>query len=179
MSQRWFAIQSKASAEIKVEQKLQQLSYETFCPKYLKEQRISGGRIKNNSYAWFPRYLFVRFNTEEDQWREVVRLDGVSSLLGLQKDGRVCSVRDEVIDVIRSAADDGGYMKIEALNGSIRFLRGDNVRVVRGGFEGRIGKVFRSEKGRVDILLSLLGRESRVQVPEDNLEKLENRAAAS
>jgi transcriptional antiterminator RfaH len=76
---------------------------------------------------------------------------------------RPVAIPTEIIEEIRTREDDGGYV---VLGGGCTFRRGDRVQITEGPFLAAAG-LFECQSGedRVIILLDLLGRRVKANVP--------------
>jgi transcription antitermination factor NusG len=82
---------------------------------------------------------------------------------------KLAAVPAGVVDEIRAREDDAGLI---ILHQDSHFSRGEKVEIVSGVFFDRLGLFeCRSDKDRVVVLLSLLGRPVRVTVPIDAIRR--------
>jgi transcriptional antiterminator RfaH len=101
----------------------------------------------------FPGYLFVRLDLGRDRWRAVYSTVGVRTLVSAGD--RPLAVPPEVIEEIRAREDSG-----------CTFRRGDRVRFAEGPLVDTTGLFdCRNDGERVTVLLDLLGRQVKANVP--------------
>jgi transcriptional antiterminator RfaH len=149
----WTVAQCETRREHVAAQYLGRDGFKTYLPKTLtkhgKHQRAT---------PLFPSYLFVEIT---QHWVSVRWTIGVSKLLMV--DDKPAVVPMAVMQAIRRREGDDGLVKLPKPRG---LVRGDRVRIVRGGFEGRLG-IYQGHSGaeRSRILLDLLGREVPTVLP--------------
>ena len=157
---RWFVVHTHVRAENKAFAQLTRQRFPAYLPRYLK-RRHHARRWEWVAAPLFPRYLFVALDLARDRWRAVHSTFGVREL--------VCAgdhplpVPAEVVEGIRACEDEHGFV---AINSDSPFRKGDPVRVTDGAFTGIVGLFEReSDEERVVVLLDLLGRHVKVQMP--------------
>jgi transcriptional antiterminator RfaH len=159
----WFVVSTKARREQFAQVQLDRRSVETFLPRIMETGR---GSVKPVIAPLFPGYLFVRIDLEE-QYFDVVWTPGVRKFIGF---GSLPSpVDDAVIDFLRAQVGPAGVLRRVRV-----FKRGDVVRITRGPLEGLVGIIENPGcgRGRVRVLMELLRRQTRVEVPEHVVERI-------
>jgi transcription elongation factor/antiterminator RfaH len=153
--QRWYAVNTHPASEQKASKHLENQGWRTFFPKIAKTIR-SGRRIRSELRPHFPGYLFVQLDLGSDPWRSVDSTIGVRSLV--KAGDRPVAVPDGVVEVLQDMALDSGQIVFTST------LRpGGKVKFLSGPFAEMIGSLERLDgKGRVQVLLSLLGRQTQV-----------------
>ena len=155
---RWYVVQTHPHGEGKAAAQLARQGFETYLPRYKKTTRHAR-QTRVHAAPLFPRYLFVRVDTQTQRWRVVNSTSGVTNLVG--HGDRPSPVLTGVIERLKLKEGADGFF--ELLEPAQRFKNGDPVRVVRGVFEACQGFFeARTDVDRVAILLDLLGRKSRV-----------------
>jgi transcriptional antiterminator RfaH len=155
--QRWYVIHSHPHAEQRAAQHLRNQGFTVYLPCYRKRRRHAR-RTELMRAPLFPRYLFVRMDVEECQWRSISGTIGVHYLL---RDGDFpLSVPDAVIDSIHKRENGDGLVVVEPQN--IRI--GQSLRIIEGPFADHSGLFETMIDNRVALLLSLLGRQIRIKV---------------
>jgi transcription antitermination factor NusG len=113
----------------------------------------------------FPGYLFIAVVS---QWYDVKWCPGVLNLI-MAGDGPA-KVSDMVISEIRSR-ESAGLVELPKPRG---LWRGDQVRVTRGAFSGRLGLYDgMAPRARVAVLLQLLGSQRRTELPASDVAPIE------
>jgi transcriptional antiterminator RfaH len=108
----------------------------------------------------FPGYLFVHLDPDLCRWRSINGTIGVREILS--NGDAPLAVPDRIIDEIRAREDETGAVKLVAPS----FARGQVVRLLEGPLADLNG-LFEEmrDENRVVLLVSLLGRKVRMQVP--------------
>jgi transcriptional antiterminator RfaH len=162
----WYAVQTKPRQESIAEMHLQRQRFETYLPKILlcKRRRDKWARSVE---PLFPRYLFIRVNSDENSLAPVRSTKGVA---GLVRFGPLLKpVPDCVIDYIRQAENPDTH---QYQADQWPHKPGDTVRVLEGPFAGLTG-IFQAATGaeRALLLIELLGRQNEVGVRMDAIAK--------
>jgi transcriptional antiterminator RfaH len=160
----WYLVFTKPRQERVARTNLLRQGYETYLP-LTRELRRHHGRRMTLIVPMFPRYLFVRLDTETDNWAPIRSTLGVVSLVRFGP--QPARVPDDLIGLLRAREDREGLQVLppEA------FRPGARVRVKAGGLAGYEG-IFLARTGRerVLILLDILGRDTRASVAVRDLE---------
>ena len=162
-SRRWFVISTKVRREHYAQEQLQRRGVETFLPRIVEHGRL---RLTPNIAPLFPGYLFVHVDLEQ-QYFDVAWAPGVRKFIGF---GALPSALDDaLIDFLQARVGSEGVIRIVPA-----FKQGDLVRITHGPFEGLIGIIERpvSRQGRVRVLMELLRRQTRVDVPQRIVERI-------
>ncbi len=157
---RWFVVHTHARGELKALVQLRHQGFDAYLPRYL-AQRFHARRHDWVEKPLFPRYLFTQLDLGRDRWRVVYSTIGVRTLVSAGD--RPLPIPTEIVDGIRAREDDRGYV---VLGSGCRFRRGDQVRITEGPF-AKVDGLFECQSGaeRVIVLLDLLGREVKANVP--------------
>lgn len=105
----------------------------------------------------WPGYLLIKMNLNDDSWQYVKNTNGVIDFLGADKP--VPLTDGEVDDILRDLEE-----KKQKVTQKHKFEIGDRVKITDGvfvNFIGTVTEVFR-EKGRLSVLVSIFGRDTRV-----------------
>lgn len=120
----------------------------------------------------FRRYFFARFNRADFSWTKILHLPGdpvqriISSTLGFP-----IAVPDSVIEAIQSRAHANGCLYPHAPAQAVRLPSGTRVRPVEGAFADLVGDLSEMSDGkRVRVLLSIMGRQVPVVMPQSAVE---------
>ena len=142
----WSVAQTETRRETTAARFLSDQGFTTYLPRI---------KVKKLVTPLFPGYLFVRIETH---WWSVNQTIGVIHLL--TAGDSPAQIRDNIVDAIK-AKERGGIVRLPPPQG----LRiGQQVRVLKGSFEGHVGLYDgMSGKDRERVLLDLLGR----KVPVD------------
>src|SRR5690349_9747363 len=122
----WACVQTRPQGERLAACTLGAAGYSVYLPR-LRETRRAYGRKIETARPLFPGYLFALI---ELQWHAAAACIGVVRLV---RDGdRPARVSDAIIAALKARETDG----LINLQRPPRFLRGDQLRVTRGVFEG-------------------------------------------
>jgi transcription antitermination factor NusG len=154
----WFVINTKPKKEAQVERLFREGGFTIYCPKYLREKRIS---------PFFPGYAFLYFDFP-GQYQTVKYTRGVKRVVG--GDDGPTPVPEQVVTGIRAREKDGlivfeRYGEEPAV--------GDEIEVVEGPLKGLKG-IFKKEIGdheRVMILLNYVSYQGMLLIEKDKLKK--------
>jgi transcriptional antiterminator RfaH len=161
---RWYCVKTQPKRENVAFGQLGTLpEVEAFFPR-VRYRRTSARGTRAVVEALFPGYLFARFVTAR-QIRAVRYARGVAYIV---RQGReFAPVSETIISALRALA----ATQVLELPPEPWQL-GDEVRVIAGIFRGTSGRIagLVPARERVQVLLELLGRENRVDLPYDALE---------
>lgn len=163
--QRWYVVQVISSHEKKVKKALE----ESLSAKGMSENisevliptenvsEVKRGQQKVSEKRMWPGYLLVKMEFTDESWAYVKDTPGVIDFLGGEKP--VPLSEKEVSDILQELEDrKKGVVqkhKVEA---------GDKVKITDGVFINFIGTVteVNHEKGRLSVMVSIFGRDTRV-----------------
>lgn len=105
----------------------------------------------------WPGYLLVKMNLTDDSWQYVKNTNGVIDFLGGDKPTPLTDY--EVQEILRDLED-----KKQKITQKHKFEVGDKVKITDGVFVNFIGTVIEvfHEKGRLSVMVSIFGRDTRV-----------------
>ncbi len=155
-TERWYVVYAKPRKEDSVIFHARRKGVEVFFPKLLlpytqpKRQKI---------VPLFPSYLFVRVDTPEQY--DYVRLSpGVRYVISFN--GTPAPLDDSIVSFLKQQADDEGILAARST-----LEAGQEVLINDGPFAGLAGIIQNppDARGRVKVLLALLGRHVKVDIP--------------
>lgn len=160
----WYAVHTQPRLEMKALAHLRRQNYQTYLP-LLRRKIRHARRVEQVLRPFFPRYLFVALNLEQQGWRSIRSTIGVSDIVRFGE--QPTPLPPGVIDTLKSYEDAGGA--IEAPRKMIN--KGDKVSVLEGPFSRLLGLCEAvTDSERVMVLLDLLGRKVRVSLSADAVE---------
>ena len=162
MSKEWFILQFKSNSHHLAAKNLNRQGFETFLPLHVTTSR-SSSRFINTSKPLFPGYMFIRFDKAESEWHKINNTYGVSHLITFNS--ILKSIPTIFVDHLMKRYDlSGKLIPIKKLE------KGDQVTVLKGPFANFIATVEKYEADqRIWILMDLMGRNTKIQTPSDNL----------
>lgn len=142
----------------------------------LKEKRMRGGVLRVVERKLYPGYVFVEMACEEDGsvaenvWFLIKETSGVGDFIG--SDGRPTSMPEH--DVAQMLAASEKAEEQPGLSG-LNINKGDQVKITDGAFESYEGEVeaVDERRGMVNVIVSIFGRMTPVEVGYWQLEKVE------
>lgn len=176
MTKRWFVIHTQTGQEEKVKASLenrrqiynmQEEIGQVLVPME-KVSEVKAGKKKITNRKFFPGYVLIQMEMNENTWYLVKNTPGVSSFIG---SGRkpIPLADSEVDEIIKSSEE-----KQEKFTPKIIFEKGESVRVKEGpflNFSGTIDEV-NPNKGKLKVLVSIFGRTTPVELEYWQVEKL-------
>jgi transcriptional antiterminator RfaH len=162
---RWYAIQTKPNKEKEVEKRLADLRIEVFLP-WMRTRRRIGSRFHWVLAPLFPAYLFCRLDLLESG-KAARYSPGVRDFLKFGN--HIAEVGGEIVAALRERCP-GGIAQIELVS----VKPGDPVKINEGPFSGLEAIFEKKMKGseRVAVLLDILGRQTRLVLPSETIEKI-------
>lgn len=162
---KWYVLQVYSSHEKKVKQALEeqrdQKGMDDVIEKVLlpteNVQEVKRGQQKVVEKRLWPGYLIVKMALNDDSWHYVKNTPGVIDFLGGEKPTALTD--REVEEILRDLEE-----KKEKITQKHKFDVGDKVKITDGvfvNFVGTVQEVFH-DKGRLSVLVSIFGRETRV-----------------
>ena len=159
--QQWYVVYTKPHREEMAQFHLQRKGLDTFFPRL---RWPYGRRHRRHLVPLFPNYLFVQLRIPADY--NVVRWSpGVNHLVGCE--GIPTPLDGRIVAFLRQRSTPEGISPA-----GVRLRVGLGVRLVAGPFEGLVGIIENppDAKGRVKVLMQLLSRKVRVEVPVDTVD---------
>lgn len=156
---RWYVVRTKPRAEAFAAANLRSKRIEIFLPR-LARQFGAAGNVAAASEPLFPGYLFARLSLSR-QYHLAAWTPGVARLLSLGEDVPT-PLDDGIVETLRQRANGEEIMRPQRL-----MRRGDPVEIRTGPFAGLLAIIDRpcSGAGRIQILLDLLRRQTRLDLP--------------
>jgi transcription elongation factor/antiterminator RfaH len=150
-------VYTKAQREDLAEVNLRQRGFETFFPKLLLPR---SAKRKRDVVSMFPNYLFVRLDLERCGYSSVIWCPGVKRLVSFN--GTPAIVDGSIVEFLMSQTGADGVIAARC-NVEV----GQEVAINGGPFDGLVGIIQEppNARGRVKVLLQLLNRETKVDVP--------------
>lgn len=161
-ARRWYVVQTLPRLEATAETHLARQGFEAFLPR-IHTTRRHARRIETIRTALFPGYAFVRLDLTRQRWRSVNGTQGVATLIM----GRELPlpVPPGVVEALCAATTADGVVDL-----TLGLKPGDPVRLVGGPFAGRFGTLMHlDQKGRVEMLLSLVNGDVRLRLTRDKV----------
>ncbi len=125
------------------------------------------GRKRESHRKFFPGYLLVQMDLDDDTWYIVKNTPKVTGFVG-SATGPTPVPEEEVLRITRQIADGSMKAKPKAI-----YERGEGVRIIDGPFSNFNGTVeqVRGEKGKLVVSVSIFGRATPVELDFSQVEK--------
>lgn len=162
---KWYVVQVISSQEKKVKKALEEnrdskgmadLIAEVLVPTE-NVAEVKRGEQKVSEKRLWPGYILVKMNLTDDSWMYIKNTNGVIDFLG---GGKPLPLPDKEIENILSDIEEKKAGVVQKHN----IQTGDKVKITDGvfvNFIGTVSEVFH-DKGRLSVLVSIFGRETRV-----------------
>lgn len=161
----WHVVQVRPRAEALAERELKRQGFHVFLPLYLKRRRHARRQTVGPA-PLFPGYIFVSIGAAQ-RWRSINGTFGVIRLLTTAD--QPAPIAKVIVDGLLDRRNEQGFIP---LSPGKRLVRGDKVRIASGSFVDALGLFEEFKDGdRVTILLDLLGRQVRVVLDGEKVEK--------
>jgi len=160
----WYVIQIHCRTETRVEMALERKGLEVFLPRIIVPRMRRGRKIFLQS-PLFQGYLFVHTHLDAKAFHQIIKVDGVVSLLG---NGSPSPVPVEQIESIRTiVAGDRPYYPWRHLG------KGKKVRVIEGPLAGAVGNLVarKEKKRRLVVAVELFQRSVAVELDDEAVER--------
>ena len=176
MSKRWYVVHAFSGYEKKVQTALrervdlagmQELFGEILVPtEEVVEMR--GGQKRKSERKFFPGYVLVEMDLNDDSWHLVKETPRVMGFIGGKADKPAPITQKEADTILQRIEDSGDKPKPKTL-----FEPGEMVRVIDGPFNDFNGVVeeVNYEKSRIQVSVLIFGRSTPVELEFGQVEK--------
>ncbi len=161
----WYVIQVLSSQEKKVKRTLEEQLETKGMTDWIEKivlptenvSEVKKGEQKIVEKRIWPGYLLVKMSMNDDSWQYIKDTQGVIDFLGGAKPTSL--TEEEVEQVLRDLED-----KKQGVTQKHQFSIGDHVKIIDGVFVNFIGTIIEvfPEKGRLSAMVSIFGRDTRV-----------------
>ena len=168
MSKQWYVIHTYSGHENKVKASLEERLNATGLHSRVGQilvptedvVEIKGGKRKVSSRKFFPGYLLIEAEMDDDVWYVIKDTPKVTGFLGGGKDPTPLS-EEEVLQIQEHMSGETTEPKPKVL-----FELGESVRVIDGPFTNFTGviKEINPERGKLKVMVSIFGRSTPVEL---------------
>lgn len=162
---KWYVIQVISSQEKKVKKTLEENRESKGMAELIEEilvpsenvAEVKKGEQKVSEKRLWPGYILIKMNLTDDSWMYVKETNGVIAFLGGEKP---LPLPQKEVDNILAELEDKKKGVVQKHDIQI----GDKVKITDGVFVNFVGTVMEvfHDKGRLSVLVSIFGRETRV-----------------
>ncbi len=175
MAKKWYVVHTYSGFEEKVMASLKEKIKATGKERYFGEILVPSEKVvdivkgekKTSSRKFFPGYILIQMELNDDTWHLVRSIPRVTGFVGGANTPSTIS-EEEVRKITRQMEE--GAVKPKP---KVFFDRGENVRVIDGPFTNFTGIVeeVKPEKGKIRVLVSIFGRATPVELDFVQVEK--------
>lgn len=175
MSKKWYVVHTYSGYEQKAKQALEERIRSQNMKEYFEDilvpaenlVEIRKGQKKTTTRKFFPSYILVKMDLNEQTWLLVKNTVRVTGFVG--NNSNPPSIPEEEVLRITQKIDDG-QMKPKMKQ---MYEKGDSIHVTDGPFKTFNGVVeeVNPEKGRLKVLVSIFGRATPVDLEFTQVEK--------
>lgn len=171
---KWYVVQAYSGYENKVKlsllERIKQAGLEPHFGEILipreNVQESRGGKKRLSSRTFYPGYIFVQMNLNDQTWHLIKDTPKVSGFVGGRHPSPV--PEPEIQTIAQQVAEGAAKPKPRVI-----FEEGDHVRVTDGAFANFTGTIeeVNGEKQKVRVLVSIFGRATPVELDYHQVEK--------
>ena len=161
----WYVVQVISSQEKKVKKALEENRESSGMVELIEEvlvptenvAEVKRGEQRVSEKKLWPGYILLKMNLTDDSWMYVKNTSGVLDFLGGEKPSPL--TQKEVDEILRELEE-----KKKGVVQKHNIAPGDKVKITDGVFVNFIGVVHEvfHDKGRLSVMVSIFGRETRV-----------------
>jgi transcription termination/antitermination protein NusG len=162
---KWYVVQVMSGQERKVKKALEDFREAKGMNEWIEEilvpsemvSEVKKGEQKVSEKRMWPGYVFVKMTLNDDSWAYVSNTTGVIDFLGGEHPTPL--TEKEVGEILSDVAE-----KKKGVVQKHKFEVGDKVKITDGVFVNFIGTVIDvfHDKGRLSVMVSIFGRDTRV-----------------
>ncbi|MEA3470308.1 MAG: transcription termination/antitermination protein NusG, partial [Thermodesulfobacteriota bacterium] len=121
---------------------------------------LKKGEKKTTKRKFFPGYILVKMEMNDDTWHLVKNTPKVTGFIGTND--RPTPIPDDDVQVLKTRIDEGTLKP----KPKFQFEVGDHIRVIDGPFTNFDGVVdeIKPEKGKLRVIVSIFGRSTPVEL---------------
>jgi len=162
---KWYVIQALSGHEKKVKKALEENLKNSGISELVEEilvptqnfQEVKKGKQRILEKKLWPGYILIKIELTDDAWVFIKNTNGVIDFLGGEKPTALTEM--EVEEILKELEE-----KKKGVVHKHKFEVGDNVKITEGVFVNFIGTIteVNHEKGKLSVLVSIFGRDTRV-----------------
>jgi len=168
MAFHWYVVHTYSSFENRVklslEERIETAGMEDFFEDILIPEEdvveLKKGEKKTTKRKFFPGYILVKMELNDDTWHLVKDTPKVTGFIGAND--RPTPIPDADVQVLKTRIDEGTLKP----KPKFQFEVGDHIRVIDGpftNFDGVVDEV-KPEKGKLRVIVSIFGRSTPVEL---------------
>lgn len=175
MSLQWYVVHAYSGFEKKVAQTIKEKAVQKGMAERISDVlvptegvvEIKKGKKVNTERKFFPGYVLVKMDMNDDTWHLIKSVPKVTGFLGAQNKPKPIS-ETEVQHIMQQVTEGGSTKKQGTL-----YEVGEQVKIIDGPFESFVGVIedVDKEKGTLKVAVSIFGRATPVELEFMQVEK--------
>jgi len=168
MAFKWYVVHTYSGFENKIKLSLQERIEAAGMQEYFSDILIPeedvvelvSGEKKTSKRKFFPGYILVRMEMNDDTWHIVKNTPKVTGFIGSKE--KPSPIPDRDVESLQTRIVEGTLKP----KPKFRFEVGDNVKIIDGpftNFDGVVDEV-KPEKGRLRVIVNIFGRSTSVEL---------------
>jgi transcriptional antiterminator RfaH len=164
-SENWYVAQLKPSGFERAVTNLKRQNFKTFMPMQIKTIRHAR-QLKEVLRPIFPGYIFVRFGSQQADWRKINSTFGVVRLVSFRAQ-KPAAVPEGLMHALMKRCDEQSVLRpLDDLKA------GEAVKMMTGSFTEFVGEIEAFVTAdRLRILFDFMGQKTRLDVPRGDVER--------
>ena len=173
---RWYVIHTQTGQELRVksslETKIKQGGAESLIgPILVPTERVAeirGGKKRVSERKFFPGYLLIHMEMNDENWHLIRGTTGVTGFIGAGRQPLPLS-EDDVNEILRQTEE-----RKEKPAPRVMFAKGERVRVIEGPFTNFTGAIeeVNTQRGKLKVMVSIFSRQTPVELEFWQVERL-------
>ncbi len=185
MADRWYVVHTNTGFENRVKSYIEEgmrsgdfrnQVHEVLVPTETIVEPIKGGKKKTSVRKFFPGYVLIRMDLNDESWHFIRDIPKVIGFVGGKlKDGKidpdsVPDIREDEVEKIKRQIEEGTLKP----KPKIIFEKGETVKVTEGPFANFSGVIeeVRPDKATVQVLVTIFGRATPIELDFNLVEKI-------
>jgi len=168
MAFRWYVVHTYSGFENRVKRSLTEAIANAGMEEYFEEilvpeenvVELKKGEKKTSKRKFFPGYILVRMELNDDTWHIVKNTPKVTGFVGSRD--KPAPIADDDVASLQTRIDEGTLKP----KPKFTFEEGDHIRIIDGpftGFDGVVDEV-KAEKSKLRVIVSIFGRSTPVEL---------------
>ncbi len=176
MSARWYMVHAHTGFEQKVAQSIIESAAQKELSSFFEDVyvpienvvEVRRGKKINAERKFFPGYVMVKMEMNDETWQLVKNTPKVSGFLG-GGGNRPLPISNKEAESIFKQVEEG----IQSPKNAVSYMLGDSVKVIDGPFESFVGTVDDVDDGnsKLKVAVSIFGRTTPVELDYTQVEK--------
>ena len=173
---RWYVIHTQTGQELRVKSSLETKIHqggaeELIGPILVPTERVAeirGGKKRVSERKFFPGYLLIHMEMNDENWHLIRGTTGVTGFIGAGRQPLPLS-EDDVNEILRQTEE-----RKDKPAPRVMFAKGERVRVIEGPFTNFTGAIeeVNTQRGKLKVMVSIFSRQTPVELEFWQVERL-------